>query len=547
MASETILIIDDNADVRILLGERVLPSYGYRTLVAPDGQEGLWQIRTNNPDLILLDLRLPDMTGLDLLHVLSSEGYDTPVILITAYGSELIAAQALRLGVHDYIIKPFTLDEIIESVERALTEQRLRRERNALVDRLQYCTTAMRMLTELGTEFDHTGDPQLRLCRLLSAAVAATRSQAGRLWFLDALEGTLQLYAIQERADQPAYVSHQPQEAPPQVEEALAAGTLQQWTKEETGDEETGLAVPILMEGKPQGVLEVDIADQEEVLENGTCQLILQSFAERLGLAQDCSRLRRQGSFLQRQIEVLGSLSADVLLVLDAQETIVAATSAIEALTGQPAGEVIGRDFRQWIEEIESPQGELVEWYLRQLGQEHTSERYAFAFSGPQGEQRHAEVQVLSHQEEGASWRYLLFHDTTTSDTLEQNLRTLRRTLSEVIRGSRLGLFLTDLQGTVLAVNSILSESLGLPQEALVGRSIWEAFADAEGGNRLPEEIARAYREGSGYTEVHWLEKDDAFWGVASLLLLGAEGTPYGIAVLTGPAYSASTAPEATT
>ena len=140
MAGETILIIDDNADVQILLGERVLPAHGYRTLSAPDGQEGLWQIRAHKPDLILLDLRLPDMTGIDLLHILAAEGYDIPVILITAYGSELIAAQALRLGVHDYIIKPFTLDEILESVERALTTLRLRRERNSLNERVQLCT-----------------------------------------------------------------------------------------------------------------------------------------------------------------------------------------------------------------------------------------------------------------------------------------------------------------------------------------------------------------------------------------------------------------------
>lgn len=540
MPNETILIIDDNADVRTLLGERVLPSYGYRTLTAPDGQEGLWQIRSHNPDLILLDLRLPDMTGIDLLHILSSEGYDTPVILITAYGSELIAAQALRLGVHDYIIKPFTLDEIVASVERALTETRLRRERNSLNERLQSINLALRILADTGPEMVEQQDTDLQLCRLLEMAMAATRARSGRLWLRESGEAGLFLRVAQDQANQRAYLLRADNPAA-QVEQALALGTFQQWEEGSPGAQETCLATPVILRDGPAAILEMRF-HKDEVLPDDSRLLILRIAGNWLAMVFEWSRLHRQSSGLQLQAEALGSLSHDALLVLDEEETVVAATAAIESLMGQRPAGVVGKSFRHWVREVEVPQGEgeVVDWYLKQSGEERASERYAFFFRGPQGEPRQAEVQVLLQQEEGATRRYLLFHDVTAYNRLEQEARSLRRQIGTVVHGSRPGLMLVDVKGTILAGDEMVAELVGLPREGLVGHPLWEAFAQAEGSHLLPEEIARAHREGSGYVEMAMPGKWPAPLGITLTLLLGSEGSPQGIVVLTGPTQPAN-------
>lgn len=543
LANETILIVDDNADVRTLLGERVLPSYGYRTLTAPDGQEGLWQIRSHNPDLILLDLRLPDMTGIDLLHILSSEGYDTPVILITAYGSELIAAQALRLGVHDYIIKPFTLDEIVASVERALTATRLRRERNALNERLQSLNLAMRILADTGPDIVHQENNDLPLCRLLEMTMAATRASSGRVWIHE-LEGYgLYLHAAQDRADQRAYLLRA-ENPPAPVEQALALGTFQQWEEGPPGAPEVCLATPIILPSWLAAVLEIHFP-KEEVLPDDSRLLLLRIAGNWLGMILEWGNLHRQLVTLQQQFLTLGSLSHDILMVLDDDETIVTATPAIAAIMGQRPAQVVGKNFRQWIQEIELPQneGEIIDWYLQQSRAGQVSERYAFFFRGPQGEPRQAEVEVLVQGEQDKARRYLLFHDTTAYNRLEQEVRVLRRQLGAAAHGSRPALVTLDVQGTVAACDQAMAGLVESPAEAVVGRPLWEVLAPAEGSHLLPEAIARAYREGYAYIEVSWPQRATGPLGITLTLLAGSASLPAGMIGLVGPAHAPAADP----
>lgn len=529
LARETILIIDDNADVRTLLGERVLPGYGYRPLTAPDGQEGLWQIRVHRPDLILLDLRLPDMSGMELLHILSAEGYDIPVILLTAYGSEWIAAQALRLGVQDYIIKPFTVDEVLSSIERALTTRRLRQERNALNDRLRCCRQTLRSLARP----DDETSPEGEIGRLLEGTATATEARLSRLWVDRA--GTLHLWAACDGPGQKAYFPHRQEKRLP-VEQALVQGAKQQWVEEGGG---IGLALPILLSGRPGAVLEV-LFPAETLSEEA--DLALEAFAGRLGLILEQMQLRQEIVALHRRFEALASFSRDALLVLDKDETIVAASPSIETLIGQPPEQVIGRDFRQWVQALETPQGEVLEWYLRRSLQEGTAERYALLYRGPEGETRQAEVDVLLKQKEGEEERhYLLFHEVTARGRMEQEVRALRRTLGEFVRGTRMGLLLTDLSGNVLAVGAALSQVLQV-SETLLGRPAWEAFD--EGKHLLAEEVARTCRQGSGYVELPSPREGIGRVGLTLLLLFGAPGKPQSIAILVGPAFPTEAAEE---
>jgi CheY-like chemotaxis protein len=97
---ETILIVDDNRQISNFLAGSVLPGLGYDTMVAYDGKSALETVRKSHRyiDLILLDMQLPDMSGLDILRAIDMEGLSIPTIFFTGHGSEQVAAEAFRLG-----------------------------------------------------------------------------------------------------------------------------------------------------------------------------------------------------------------------------------------------------------------------------------------------------------------------------------------------------------------------------------------------------------------------------------------------------------------
>ena len=137
MSGEFILIIDDSREIVKHLTESVLPTFGYHTMHAYDGKSGLEIIREKGPDLVMLDFNLPEMTGLDVLQQMAQESLKTPVVLMTGYGSELSAIEAFRLGAKDYLIKPFTVDEIVETIDRALVETRLLHDKAELAEEIR--------------------------------------------------------------------------------------------------------------------------------------------------------------------------------------------------------------------------------------------------------------------------------------------------------------------------------------------------------------------------------------------------------------------------
>jgi len=136
MAMEKILIIDDNTTIRSFLSDMLRP-LGYAVSTASDGKRGLEKALAERPDLILLDFHLPRLSGIEVLEALQKDHRQVPVILMTGHGSESVAVQAFRLGVRDYLVKPFEPEQILEVIEKALTESRLRRERDQLMQRLE--------------------------------------------------------------------------------------------------------------------------------------------------------------------------------------------------------------------------------------------------------------------------------------------------------------------------------------------------------------------------------------------------------------------------
>ncbi|HSH04847.1 MAG TPA: ATP-binding protein [Anaerolineae bacterium] len=189
MSGERILVIDDSQELVKHLTERVLPLLEYQTLTAFDGQSGLDLIYDQKPDLILLDLNLPDMNGLDILHKLAHDSISIPIILMTGYGSEKSAVQAFRLGVKDYLVKPFTTDELDETLERAFIEKRLRNENQQLNEQMSRLTAAMNQqinemssLFGIGKSIASVLDREKVIERLLPAAAQLTNAHESSLW-----------------------------------------------------------------------------------------------------------------------------------------------------------------------------------------------------------------------------------------------------------------------------------------------------------------------------------------------------------------------------
>ena len=107
MSGERILIVDDSAEMREFLVKLVFRPAGYVVDIARNGLEGLASATKNNPDLIVSDIAMPEMDGLEMAEELRRSQKFTPVILMTAEGSEAIAVRAMRAGVMDYLVKPF--------------------------------------------------------------------------------------------------------------------------------------------------------------------------------------------------------------------------------------------------------------------------------------------------------------------------------------------------------------------------------------------------------------------------------------------------------
>ena len=192
MAGEQILVVDDSKYMVSFLADTALPALGYRPLVATTGQKGLELVSREKPDLILLDFNLPDMSGMDIVRHLASAGNRTPVILMTAYGSEQVAVEAFRLGVRDYLSKPVEMDEVADSIERALNEPRLRRDKRQLAEELHRTNMELRRqmeqvatMTQIGRAIASSLDFNRVLALVSDAAIRLCDAEESTIWLLE--------------------------------------------------------------------------------------------------------------------------------------------------------------------------------------------------------------------------------------------------------------------------------------------------------------------------------------------------------------------------
>lgn len=135
MSGLRILVIDDEESLRHML-TMTLKKEGYQVQVASDGQQGLKELSTNPYDLVLCDVRMPKLGGLELLDELNQRNVQTTVIIMSAFGNREVAIEALKRGAYDYIDKPFKKDEILLTLLKAQERLQLKEE-NAKLKALQ--------------------------------------------------------------------------------------------------------------------------------------------------------------------------------------------------------------------------------------------------------------------------------------------------------------------------------------------------------------------------------------------------------------------------
>jgi two-component system response regulator AtoC len=131
-----ILVVDDEENIRLVL-RTLLKKHGFEVEVADSGEAALALLDAFDPDVILTDVRMPKMGGLDLLATLKAKQHPATVIVMSAYGNVDLAIEAMKAGAYDYVSKPFKPDEIVLVLRKAEERETLRRENRALKEQIQ--------------------------------------------------------------------------------------------------------------------------------------------------------------------------------------------------------------------------------------------------------------------------------------------------------------------------------------------------------------------------------------------------------------------------
>ncbi len=190
--SETVLVVDDSLETVDFLITTILEPKGFNVISAVNGLMGLEMAISEKPDLMITDQQMPHLTGLELLQKLREREINIPAILMTGRGSEETAVTAFRLGIRDYIIKPIDVEEMSESIDLALRENRLERERDQLVDQLMSSNSQLQrraqelnVLYGVGKSVSSSLDLEEVLHRVVEAAVYVVGAEEGSLMLLD--------------------------------------------------------------------------------------------------------------------------------------------------------------------------------------------------------------------------------------------------------------------------------------------------------------------------------------------------------------------------
>ena len=193
MANAKNLVVDDSRQMRDFFADTVLRPAGFEVITANDGRAGFRLAQEQRPHLIIADLQMPGLNGLELKKALATAGNNCPLILVTAEGSENIASQAPLAGVAYYLPKPVDVEVMLSAIDQALTVERLRRERAEALAALEQRVKQLEILETIGRTLTSSLEMNQVLNRVLAAALGMTGADGGRLFLFDERSAQLKL------------------------------------------------------------------------------------------------------------------------------------------------------------------------------------------------------------------------------------------------------------------------------------------------------------------------------------------------------------------
>ncbi len=343
------LVVEDRPENMELLTEYLLRPSGYIPIPATDGEEGLRKALVEEADLIILDLKMPRMSGLEVLEALRKKGCTTPVIMVTAYGSEKVVQRAFRLGVADYISRPFEIDAMLEAVDRALEEEGLKRQKEQRLQQMErWMAEELSILQVIAQGLSTT----LQLESIAELILTQARRMTG------ADMGAVALTTEGQLEDLTWITQGYPLRGPgKQVKEAIYRAIATQelnlcfdphrpskerWVRSQ-------VTVPIHREGKALGALHLE-SSRPHILGQESLRP-LQVLAYYTAIAVENVRLLRTALKEQRKIEHILHSIADGVYTVDRELRILSFNAAAERITGWKESEVFGRHCAEVLQE----------------------------------------------------------------------------------------------------------------------------------------------------------------------------------------------------
>jgi two-component system NtrC family sensor kinase len=363
---ERVLVIDDSQEIRDFLSEYILGPKGFEVLTASNGLMGLEMAISKEPDLMIVDQQMPRLTGLELLEKLRERGLEIPAVLATAHGSEETAVAAFRLGIRDYIIKPFDADEISDSVDRALRESRLQRERDQLVQQLMESNSQLQrraqelnVLYGVGKSVASSLDLEEVLHRVVEAAVYVVGAEEGSLMLLDTEHGELYHRASKNLDSKARSMRKKVTDSLAgkvlQTKRAIAIGTDSQWKRTHTALLVKSLIyVPLILQNRPIGVLGVTNRLKETSFDSNDTRA-LSALGGYATIAINNANIYTEIEREKRTLSAIVEQTNDPVLVLDEDNKLLLMNAAARtAFDLAPDADFVGQPVSEFIDSHEA-------------------------------------------------------------------------------------------------------------------------------------------------------------------------------------------------
>lgn len=349
---ERILVVDDNHDITRMLAESWLPSLGYIAAAASSAASGRAAVQHEAVDLVLLDVTLPDSHALEHLALMRRDAPGIPVIMMTAHGSERDVIEAFRLGARDYLIKPFTIEQLRQALQRVLGEQRAQRGQLELAAALRAQVQQLTVLNQIGQSITSLAPLDVLLPRIVDAAMTITAADEGFLLLREDGSDHLSVRAARTATDDRARLLRLPvdTETVRRVIDTQRPVRIDRTRAEDPLKIRTGylvrsiLLVPLLAHKEVLGVLGVDNVSTQQPF-NDVHERLLAALGDYAVIALQNARLFDQRGQAERRFRDLFTNASDLLLVLDQQLHIRQINQATQRLLGYDPETLVGQSF----------------------------------------------------------------------------------------------------------------------------------------------------------------------------------------------------------